>query len=106
MGDTGLPFTVDPVTGQVRTRAPLDRETQQSYTLTVVVTDSSLTQPRSAATNITVLLRDVNDSPPQFSAAEYTVRVPDGAPAGQSTNCAPLDVVLEKHASSRVGIRD
>ena len=82
MHDAGLPFTVDPVSGQVRTRAALDRETQQVYTLTLVVADSSLTQPRSAATNITVLLRDVNDSPPQFSAPEYTVRVPDGAPAG------------------------
>ena len=83
MGDPSLPFTVDPVSGRVRTREALDRERQQAYTLTVLVSDSSLTLPRSAATNVTVLLRDVNDSPPQFSAAEYTVRVPDGAPAGQ-----------------------
>lgn len=82
MGDSEAPFTVDPVSGQVRTRAPLDRETKEAYTLTVVVADSSLTQPRSAATNVTVVLRDVNDSPPVFSEDVYDVRIPDGAPAG------------------------
>ena len=45
-------FGVDPENGEVKTLGPLDREIVQQYSLLVEAKDSSLTDPRSATTQV------------------------------------------------------
>lgn len=48
-------FSVNPENGVVKTLGPLDREVVQEYTILVEAKDSSLTDPRSATTQVRVL---------------------------------------------------
>ena len=48
-------FAIDTATGQLRTRSALDYETRNSYTVTVEVTDGSLTDTISVTINVTNL---------------------------------------------------
>uniref|UniRef100_A0A671WN05 Protocadherin-16 n=1 Tax=Sparus aurata TaxID=8175 RepID=A0A671WN05_SPAAU len=50
----------------------LDFETKQLYNLTVVVSDRGVPQ-RSSSVAAVITIGDVNDNPPVFSRAEYTV---------------------------------
>ena len=59
-GPDAAAFTIIGTTGQLQTRAPLDYETKNTYTLTVIVTDGTLTA--SITVNITVI--DVDESAP------------------------------------------
>ena len=63
------PFTIDPATGQLKTSAPPNYETQSSYTITAVVDDSSLEDTLEITINVT----DVND-PPVFTDGTSTTR--------------------------------
>ena len=83
------PFTIDRFTGQLQTGAPLDYETESSYTVKVIATD-----PSSGATdNITVTITVNNvDEPGQVSLTwtrphentevEATLTDPDGIVSG------------------------
>ncbi|KAA0192694.1 hypothetical protein HAZT_HAZT002492 [Hyalella azteca] len=75
-------FRVDPENGVVTTLAPLDREDVQEYVILVEAKDSSLTDPRSATTQLTVTLLDENDNAPAFSQEYYVIYVADPTPAG------------------------
>ena len=58
-----LPFSIDPINGEVRSTKSLDRETVSSYLLEVVVypfENSSL----SSAYNLSILIQDDNDNKP------------------------------------------
>ncbi|KAF5276236.1 hypothetical protein FQR65_LT04041 [Abscondita terminalis] len=79
-------FLIDPITGQIRTARPLDKEAisnpyglltleiQASEVVDGVVGADSLTSTK-ASVNITV--RDVNDEPPSFNKKEYFVEIPE-----------------------------
>lgn len=45
--------------------------------------DCSVTEPKATAVNLTILVSDQNDNSPKFSAAEYTVHIPDGTKPGK-----------------------
>ena len=63
-------FTIVGITGQLKTRAPLDYETKNTYTLTVIVTDGSLT----ASIIVTITIIDVDESaPPEPVQGEVTI---------------------------------
>ncbi|XP_076446003.1 cadherin-related tumor suppressor-like [Babylonia areolata] len=67
-------FSVDPVSGTVRTSAPLDREHRTRYDVIVMATDQA-PHPgdrRSTTTVVTVELSDVNDCYPQFTSPNVT----------------------------------
>ncbi|XP_012499015.1 PREDICTED: cadherin-17 [Propithecus coquereli] len=69
-GDTRGWLNIDPVTGEIFSAAPLDRETESVYRVKVVATEvggSSL----SAVSDFHLTLLDVNDNPPRL-AKEYT----------------------------------
>ena len=55
-------FVIDPITGEVRTTFPLDRETRSTYSIIVRVFDG-LNENRQT---IFVVLLDINDNPPEY----------------------------------------
>ncbi|XP_077402425.1 protocadherin-16 isoform X2 [Vanacampus margaritifer] len=59
----------------------LDFEAKWLYNLTVVVSDRGVPQ-RSSSVAAAITVADVNDNPPVFSRAEYTVALSEGAVAG------------------------
>lgn len=72
--DTGsgdlLPFTVEPVTGNIRTTMPLDREQRVKYSFQIAATD--LGEPAQTATvDVVVRVSDENDHSPvlEFSSS-------------------------------------
>ncbi|XP_012936099.1 protocadherin-11 X-linked [Aplysia californica] len=74
-------FSVDSITGQITSIAALDREVQDSVTLTVSAADlGPVSRSASAVVNINIV--DVNDNAPIFSAANYMFVLSDRAPIG------------------------
>ncbi|MBA3677766.1 MAG: M10 family metallopeptidase C-terminal domain-containing protein [Sphingosinicella sp.] len=60
-------FRIDPLTGQVRLKAPADYEVQSSYNFTVTAVDSS---GQGSSRNVTLAVTDLNENP---SGAPYNV---------------------------------
>jgi len=68
------------ITGVLKTKRLLDRESVAEYYLTVVAQDGGGLQCRST---VHVRLTDVNDNPPQFvPGSHYAVSVPEDASVG------------------------
>ena len=61
-------FTIVSSSGQIRTRAALDYETRQSYSLTVKVDDGSRRANSGAAKSVTIEVNDVDEIPPPPAA--------------------------------------
>ncbi|CAB3367491.1 Hypothetical predicted protein [Cloeon dipterum] len=74
-------FTVDPVTGVVRTKAILTHEEKGAYRLAVAASDRGRPAKQSLRL-LRVEVLDVNDSRPTFSSASLVFRVPEGVPTG------------------------
>ncbi|XP_015680954.1 cadherin-22 [Protobothrops mucrosquamatus] len=77
-------FTVDSKTGVVRTAvANLDRETQDRYEVVVRATDmAGQLGGLSGSTTVTIVITDVNDSPPRFPQKMYQFSMVETAPVG------------------------
>ena len=56
-------FTIVSSSGQIRTRSPLDRETRQSYAVTVKVDDRQSKDNSVAAKSVTITVDDVREAP-------------------------------------------
>uniref|UniRef100_A0A8C4R1J8 Cadherin domain-containing protein n=1 Tax=Eptatretus burgeri TaxID=7764 RepID=A0A8C4R1J8_EPTBU len=74
-------FAVDPLSGELRTTRPLDREEQPTFNVTVLVTDSGL-PPLSAVVLVGVTVIDENDNIPEFhmDLAETDLRMMENLP--------------------------
>ena len=59
-------FNIDPKSGSLRTIRGLDREATDSYNVIVYAQDNG-TPPKMNMTTVTIIITDVNDTPPQFS---------------------------------------
>ncbi|XP_030642432.1 protocadherin-8 [Chanos chanos] len=59
----------------------LDREIQSSYVLNLVAIDGGHPS-RSGSTNVTIKVRDFNDNSPVFDQNNFSVDLPEDAPAG------------------------
>ncbi|RWS32013.1 hypothetical protein B4U80_09028, partial [Leptotrombidium deliense] len=71
-------FRIDASTGVITTRAQLDRETVNFYSLTVQASDlGPLPFRKHTQTNVEVTVLDDNDNYPQFSNRSYTASVPE-----------------------------
>ena len=79
-GNTGDAFTIDLITGRIRTAKRLDRETVPQYRLTVTATDQGL-PPMSGNATVIVNLDDVNDNAPRLPV-NFTGMVKENKPAG------------------------
>uniref|UniRef100_A0A8D3DX25 FAT atypical cadherin 1a n=1 Tax=Scophthalmus maximus TaxID=52904 RepID=A0A8D3DX25_SCOMX len=82
-GNQGSPFTIDPLRGELRVARQLDRERTSGYTLTVVASDNGA-PPLSSSAMINIDISDVNDNPPLFSQANYSLIIQEHRPKGTS----------------------
>lgn len=88
-------FRVDSRTGVITTRALLDRETTEVYTLIVQASDlaSPTSARRSSSASVVVHVLDDNDNYPQFTERTYTV------PVNEDINWAENPVVARVKAT-------
>ncbi|NXD18044.1 PCDC2 protein, partial [Nothocercus nigrocapillus] len=79
----GLPFTLNSFKNSYTlvTQGNLDREKAASYNITVTATDSGR-PPLSSQKVIHVEISDINDNPPHFEEAAYSVYIPENNPLG------------------------
>lgn len=77
LGDKVERFNIDNKTGVITTAVVLDREDVPIYHFTLMAQDSSVTEPRAAAVNLTITVNDVNDNTPAFEQSSFVVYVPD-----------------------------
>uniref|UniRef100_A0A452UB42 Cadherin EGF LAG seven-pass G-type receptor 2 n=1 Tax=Ursus maritimus TaxID=29073 RepID=A0A452UB42_URSMA len=86
LGPGGSPseiFEIDPRSGVIRTRGPVDREEVESYQLTVEASDQGRDPgPRSATAAVFLSVEDDNDNAPQFSEKRYVVQVREDVTPG------------------------
>ncbi|XP_064636324.1 cadherin-related tumor suppressor-like [Lineus longissimus] len=73
-GDNKAQFRINSKNGTIFTTKPLDREEQAIYTLVVKATDQAEdTRDRlSSTTQVTIILRDINDCAPEFKSPNET----------------------------------
>ncbi|XP_026136921.1 protocadherin Fat 2-like [Carassius auratus] len=81
-------FHLDSRTGELFTLAVLDRERETEYDLVVKATDGG---GRSCQTDVTLMVQDMNDNPPQFSTSHYEITVFDN-----TTIRTPIAVIYAK----------
>ncbi|KAM6988350.1 LOW QUALITY PROTEIN: protocadherin Fat 3-like [Tautogolabrus adspersus] len=72
-------FTIDEETGMIYTTDTLDRETKDSYWLTVYASDHGVV-PQFASIEVFVQVEDVNDNAPLTSEPLYRPSVPENSP--------------------------
>lgn len=83
LGEKVERFKIDTETGEITTAVVLDREDVNIYHMTLMAQDSSTTEPRATAVNLTIVVADVNDNSPIFEHSTFNVNVPDRIKAGQ-----------------------
>lgn len=83
LGENVERFQVDPSSGEVTTATILDREETSLYHLTLMAQDSSGTEPRASAVNLTINIIDMNDNSPVFEFSNFNVNIPDRVKVGQ-----------------------
>ncbi|XP_009473715.1 PREDICTED: cadherin EGF LAG seven-pass G-type receptor 2-like [Nipponia nippon] len=87
-------FEIDPRSGVIRTRGPVDREAVEAFELLVEATDQGQEPgPRSATATVRITVEDDNDNAPQFSEKRYVAQVPE--------DVAPNSAVLRVTATDR-----
>lgn len=67
-------FTIDPLTGVMRTRSMLDHEERSVYRIAVAATDSGI-PPKQTVRILRVEVLDVNDNRPTFSSSSLMFKV-------------------------------
>ncbi|MDE0682967.1 MAG: cadherin domain-containing protein [Candidatus Poribacteria bacterium] len=74
-------FGIVSTTGQLRTRAPLDYEQKNTYSVAVIVSDGALTDTIGVAINVT----DVAENrAPVFASGSMERSIPENTPAGRN----------------------
>ena len=74
-------FTIDPDTGRIKTTKTLDRETRESYRLTVLGQNTRNSCHKGRAV-VLVNVDDINDNAPAFDRVQYSARVLEEKPSG------------------------
>ena len=78
-GTDASAFGIVSTTGQLKTSAPLDYEKKNTYAVTVIASDGTLTDTISVAIKIT----DIDENtPPVFASSSTTRSIPENTPAG------------------------
>ena len=68
------PFSIDAVSGMIRTTSAVNREVASTYTITVIATDQAAIQSQrlSSSAELRVVILDENDENPEFSTPSNT----------------------------------
>ena len=74
-------FTIDPNTGRIRTAKTLDRETRESYRLTILGQNTQKSCHKGRAV-VLVNVVDINDHAPAFDLGQYSATVLEEKPSG------------------------
>ena len=82
LGEDAGSFTIDPASGEVRTRWRLDREEQEEYLVVVRAEDRGQDVRLSGSCLLSVLVEDVNDNPPVITNNPARLNIPDNAEPG------------------------
>lgn len=77
-------FYIDPTSGEIFTRQPLDAETNSLYQLMVIASDNDGSSPQTSSSLITILVLDVNDHTPVFNRTHYVSSVRENAAGGET----------------------
>ena len=96
-GDDLMHFQVDPSSGDVIIRSPLDASERQHYILTVRATNTGRS-PLSSFTSVNVTVTDINDHAPRFSSAFHAASLPEGSPLHTpvtKVECSDEDITAE-----------
>ncbi|KAH7724707.1 Cadherin domain containing protein [Aphelenchoides avenae] len=80
LGESEL-FEIDAVNGAIRTKADVDREYNERYSLKVKVEDGGRPALHSV-TSVEVFIKDVNDNSPSFGQLHYLLTAPENTPRG------------------------
>lgn len=67
-------FTIDPVTGQIKTAVPLDHEERSIYRLTIAATDGGK-PPKQTVRLLRIEVLDLNDNRPTFTSSSLSFTV-------------------------------
>lgn len=79
--DGSAAFAIHRTSGVVTTRAVLDHEQQDRYSLVVVARDKGV-PPMEARLNLKVHVLDLNDNQPTFFTSSLSFQVREGVPVG------------------------
>ena len=82
-GADAASFSIDGTNGQLQTKAALDYETQTSYTVTITVSDTKLTDSIDVTINVT----DVNEAP-NFASSTATRSIAENTASGEDIGAA------------------
>lgn len=74
-----VPFSINSKSGEIKTKSPLDYETQKEYKFVVTAKDSAPDMRLGTAT-VTVEVKDIPDELPKFSESFIQVKVPENVP--------------------------
>ncbi|XP_043200018.1 cadherin-99C-like isoform X2 [Amphibalanus amphitrite] len=101
------PFSIDPTSGEIRTRRPLDYENQGVHYLVVTAKDGAA-DPRIATATATIFVSDTEDEPPVFRETRYDVSVPENTPYADVVRVQAVDLDSRPsiHYVIREGSRD
>ena len=90
-GADAASFGIVSTTGQLRTRAPLDYEQRNTYSVAVIVSDGALTDSIGVAINVTDV---AENSAPVFASGSTKRSIPENTPAGVNIG-APVSATDE-----------
>ena len=86
-GTDGASFDIDPGTGQLRTKAALNHEANDSLSVTVTVTDNGSTPGLTDTINVTITINDVNEAP-MFGTDTLTFSIGENTAANENIGSA------------------
>jgi protocadherin Fat 1/2/3 len=79
--DNSQYFTIEPVSGLIKTKISFDREKKDKYSIVVIARDKGVPQLSEEVT-VRILVVDENDQAPKFNQTKYETSVPENAPVG------------------------
>ena len=74
-------FAVDPLNATIFTIRPLDREIQDVYNVTIIVSDGGIPSLQNM-TIVSIAIEDLNDNAPEFTEALYRIQVAENVSVG------------------------